>query len=349
MNTYIKKSVSAMTGYVPGEQTADFQVVKLNTNENPYPPSPCIRNVLAGMDLDVLRRYPDPVSGSLRRTIADLHGCVPEQVFAGNGSDEILSLCTRVFVEDAGSIGYFNPSYSLYPVLAAIRDVVVCPVELGGHFEWRMPEDYACSLFFLTNPNAPTGILYPADTVRAFCRRFRGVVLIDEAYVDFSSTHCMNLALEFDHVLVLRTLSKAYSLAGLRMGYAVGAAPLIAALFKIKDSYNLDRLTQEVALAALRDQDAMRANVALVKQTRRRLTSELESLGFAVCPSETNFLWVKPPQVPAPTLYQRLCEQRILVRCFSGPRIGDYLRITVGSDPQTDVLLAALRRILSGY
>lgn len=337
-----------MTGYVPGEQTADLQVVKLNTNENPYPPSPRIWDILAGLDLDMLRRYPDPVSGSLRRTIADLHGCAPEQVFAGNGSDEILALCTRAFVEDTGQIGYFDPSYSLYPVLAAIRDVAVCPVALGEHFEWRMPEDYACSLFFLTNPNAPTGMLYPADTVRAFCRRFRGIILIDEAYVDFSSAHGMNLALEFDHVLVLRTLSKAYSLAGLRMGYAVGAAPLIAALFKIKDSYNLDRLTQEVALAALQDQGTMRANVERVKRTRGRMASELERLGFAVCPSEANFLWVKPPRVPAPTLYRRLCEQRILVRCFSGPRVGDYLRITVGTDSQVDVLLAALRRILGG-
>ena len=338
-----------MSGYVPGEQPVDLKIVKLNTNENPYPPSPRIRDLMAKFDLEALRRYPDPVSRSLRRVIADLHGCVPEQVFVGNGSDEILALCTRAFVEDTGSIGYFNPSYSLYPVLAAIRDVATRPVELGNDFGWRMPPDYTGSLFFLTNPNAPTGVLYPQNAIRAFCEQFQGVVLIDEAYVDFSSAHCMELALEFDQVLVMRTLSKSYSLAGLRMGYAVGAAPLIQALLKIKDSYNLNRLTQEIAVTALQDQSAMRANVERIKQTRRRLAAELEKLGFAGFSSEANFLWVKPPRISASALYQSLFDRRILVRYFSGPRTSDYLRITVGTDAQADVLLDALRRILGGH
>lgn len=346
MSTCIKQSVRAMTGYVPGEQPADNEAVKLNTNENPYPPSPRIQDVMDQFDLETFRRYPDPLSCSLRQVIAELHECVPGQVFAGNGSDEILALCTRAFVEDTGSIGYYHPSYSLYPVLTAIRDVAARPVELGENFEWRMPQDYTCSLFFLTNPNAPTGILYPQATVRAFCERFRGIVLIDEAYVDFSSEHCMDLALEFDHVLVLRTLSKAYALAGLRMGYAVGAKPLVEALFKIKDSYNLDRLTQEIAVAALRDQAAMRAGVKRVKQTRGRLAAALEKLGFTVFRSETNFLWVKPPRLSASILYQRLSNRRIFVRYFSGSRTRDYLRITVGTEAQIEVLLDALRRIL---
>ncbi len=345
MNAWIKQSVRAMTGYVPGEQPADLSVIKLNTNENPYPPSPGIRKVLAGLDLDALRRYPDPLSGSLRRELANLHGCDPERVFAGNGSDEILSLCTRAFVEDKGAIGFFTPSYSLYPVLADIRDVASRPVALGRRFEWRMPKGYAASLFFLTNPNAPTGILYPKPLVRDFCRRFRGVVVIDEAYVDFSREHCMDLALASDHVLVLRTLSKAYSLAGLRLGYAVGSAPLIAALTKIKDSYNLDRLTQEVGKAAVLDQPAMRANVARVKQTRARLAGALARLGFDVFPSETNFLWVKPPRLAAGAVYRRLAARKIFVRYFAGRRTGAYLRITVGTDPQVDTLLASLRQI----
>ncbi len=346
MGANIKQSVRAMKGYVPGEQPADLSVVKLNTNENPYSPSPRIRKVLAGLGLDALRRYPDPLSLVLRRELANLHGCDPERVFAGNGSDEILALCTRAFVEDTGSIGYFNPSYSLYPVLAAIRDVATRPVELGKKFEWRMPDDYVCSLFFLTNPNAPTGLLYPKAEVKAFCRRLRGVVVIDEAYVDFSREHCMDLALASDHVLVLRTLSKAYSLAGLRLGYAVGAPALIAALYKIKDSYNLNRLTQQVGLAAVSDQAAMRANVTRVKRTRGRLTAALAKMGFFVFPSETNFLWVKPPGIAARTLYQRLAGRKIFVRYFSGPRTGAYLRITVGTDFQVNALLKAVRAIL---
>lgn len=346
MNPYIKKSVRAMTAYVPGEQPEDLSVVKLNTNENPYPPSPRIREVLAQLDPDALRRYPDPLSCRLRRELANLHGCDPERVFAGNGSDEILALCTRAFVEDRGAIGYFNPSYSLYPVLAAIRDVAARPVELGRRFAWRMPRNYAAALFFLTNPNAPTGMLYPKPEVRAFCARFPGVVVIDEAYVDFSRENCMDLALASDHVLVMRTFSKAYSLAGLRLGYAVGAPPLIAALYKIKDSYNLSRLTQAAALAAVTDPAWMRANVARVKRTRARLTSALEAMGFLVFPSETNFLWVRPPRIPAPALYRRLAERKIFVRYFAGPRTGAYLRITVGTDPQIARLLDALRQIL---
>ncbi len=342
MKSFIRKSVRAMTGYTPGEQTADPSVIKLNTNENPYPPSPAVRAVLAACALDALRRYPDPVSRSLRQAIADLHGCGPERVFAGNGSDEILALATRAFVEDAGSIGYFHPSYSLYPVLAAMRDVRTRPVELGGNFEWRMPTGYRSSLFFLANPNAPTGRLYPKAAVKAFCRGFPGVVVLDEAYVDFAGEDCLDLALALKNVLVLRTLSKAYSLAGLRLGYAVGAAPLIAALFKIKDSYNLGRLAQEVGRAALRDQKWMRANVRRVCRTRRRLAAELERQGFEVFPSAANFLWVRPPRLPAPTLYRRLAAKKILVRHFAGLRTGAYLRITVGTDSQADALLAVL-------
>jgi histidinol-phosphate aminotransferase len=336
-----------MAGYVPGEQPSDLSVIKLNTNENPYPSTPRIRKILAGLNLDALRRYPDPLCRSLRQALADLHGCRPDQIFVGNGSDEILALCTRAFVEDRGTIGYFNPSYSLYPVLAAIRDVATWPVELDERFEWRLPQGYASSLFFLTNPNAPTGIQYPKATVRSFCRQFRGVAVLDEAYVDFAPEHCLDLALEFKNVLVLRSLSKAYSLAGLRVGYAVGAPPLIEALFKIKDSYNLSRLAQEIALAAVKDQPALRANVKKVIRTRGRLAAELAGLGFEVFPSATNFLWVKPPRLPARVLYQRLSARKILVRYFAGSRTGAYLRITVGADAQAAALLAALREILS--
>src|SRR3989339_542475 len=249
----IRKSVQVMSGYVPGEQPSDRHIVKLNTNENPYPPSPRIFRAIRKYDADKLRLYPNPVSMNLRCKIAKFHGCKIENVFAGNGSDEILALCTRAFVEDSGSIGYFNPSYSLYPVLAEIRNVQKKPVELGVNFEWRMPREYKASLFFLTNPNAPTSMLYPKEEVRKFCVLFKGVVLIDEAYVDFSKEHCMDLALQFSNTLVMRTLSKSYSLAGFRVGYVVGAKQMIEALFKIKDSYNLDAFSQVIAFEALSD------------------------------------------------------------------------------------------------
>jgi len=345
MKALIRKSVQQMTGYTPGEQPKEGGFVKLNTNENPYPPSPKVLKALAATDGTRLRLYPDPVSVELRKRIATLHKCRVENVFAGNGSDEILALCTRAFVEDSGSIGYFNPSYSLYPVLADIRNVKKKPVELGADFEWQMPARYRASLFFLTYPNAPTAILYPKDTVRAFCRRFPGVVVIDEAYVNFSRGNAMDLALELDNVLVMRTLSKAYSLAGLRVGYVVGPKPLIAALFKLKDSYNLDRISQQLALSALSDVGYMQANVRKIKATRARLAAALTAAGHRVYPSESNFLWVRPGGIRAQALFEALKRQRILIRYFPGGRTGDFVRITVGTNAEVNKLIGAVRKL----
>ena len=344
MSNLIRRAVRNMAGYVPGEQPGrDEQVIKLNTNENPYPPSPRVAEVLALTGLESLRRYPDPLSMRLRRRIAELHGCDPSCVFVGNGSDEALALCTRAFVEADGSIGYFQPSYSLYPVLAEIHGVEQRPVELGPEFEWRMPGRYQCSLFFLTNPNAPTGIQYPKAEVDRFCARFPGVVLIDEAYADFAQENCMELVERYANVLVARTLSKAFSLAGLRLGYAVGPRELVEALFKVKDSYNVDALSQEIALAALGDVDYMRANVMRIRATRERLRDALQSLGHRVYPSETNFLWVKPKGLVAADFYRELKEKGVLIRYFPGERTVAFVRITVGTDAEVDRLLDAVK------
>ncbi len=341
----IRKSVRALQAYVPGEQPTQADIVKLNTNENPYPPAPAVFRALTEFAADRLRRYPDPNSRELRRAIAERHGCDEARVFVGNGSDEVLALCTRAFVENDGSVGYFDPSYSLYPTLAAIRAVETRPVPLGPGFEWAMPSDYTASLFFLTQPNAPTGMIYPREAMRAFCARFSGVVVIDEAYADFAQSHCMDWALDSPNTLVMRTFSKSFSLAGLRVGYAVGAPDLIGALFKIKDSYNLDGLSQALALAALRDIGVMRANVEKICATRARLTEALRAMGHRVYPSEANFLWVEPAGLPAQTLFERLREERILIRYFPGPRTGTCVRITVGTDAEADRLLDALARI----
>lgn len=341
----IRASVERLAAYTPGEQPRTNDFVKLNTNENPYPPSPAVAEVLRTFDPARLRLYPDPVCGELRAKLAELHGVGPENVFVANGSDEALALCTRAFVEDDGAVGYFEPSYSLYPVLADIRVVAKRPVALGPDYDWRMPADFRASLFFLTCPNAPTGMRYPKAAIRDFCAGFEGVVLVDEAYVDFAEAHCMDLAATSDRVLVLRTLSKSYSLAGLRVGYVVGPARLIAALFKIKDSYNLDALSQRIALAAVSDGAHMRANAARIKATRARLAAALAAAGHRVYPSEANFLWVRPAAVAARALYERLKARRILIRYFAGERTGECVRITVGTDVEVDRLLEAMREL----
>lgn len=339
---YARTSVDALTPYVPGEQPKGGGIVKLNTNENPYGPSPRVAEALRAASPDDLRLYPDPVSSGLVRQLADLHGCAPEQVFVGNGSDEVLALCARAFAERNGAIGWFDPSYSLYPVLAAIEDIRARPVPLPADFSWTMPADYRASLFFLTNPNAPTSLLFPKGQVAAFCRAFAGVVLVDEAYVDFAPANCLDLALSLPNTLVARTLSKSYSLAGIRLGYAVGPAPLVGALYKIKDSYNVSRLTQSLAAAALADQAWMRENVRKITATRDRVAQALRARGWTVLPSAANFLFARPAAAPARAVFEALRERRVFVRYFAAPATADYLRITIGTDEQMETLLAGL-------
>lgn len=340
----IAQSVRKLTPYTPGEQPKDARVIKLNTNENPYPPSPRVAQVLASFDTDRLRRYPDPVFTALRERLAVIHGTVPEKIFIGNGSDEVLTLAARAFVDDTEAIGAFDPSYSLYQTLAAIRNVPFVPTPLDDRFGWTDPVTDRVALFLLTNPNAPTSCAVTADRIRPFAARFPGVVLIDEAYADFADAHCMTLATaaENENVIVMRTLSKSFSLAGLRLGYCVGPVDLIEALYKVKDSYNINALSQAVALAALEDLPWMRAHVERVRATRRRLTDALRQRGWDVPDSQTNFLFARPARRPAADLFEALRQRHIYVRYFPGARTGDRLRITIGTEEETDAFLAAI-------
>ena len=331
----IAKNIRRLEAYVPGEQPRSRRVVKLNTNENAYPPSPRCAAVLAGFDLDRLRRYPDPNFMELRRALAKLNRTTPEKVFVGNGSDEILSLAARCFVDDGGAIGSLDPSYSLYKTLAAIRGV-----------EWKPSKDV--SLFLWTNPNAPTGTLAPRGEIAAFAKSFRGVVIVDEAYADFARENCMELATAEgnENLIVMRTFSKSYSLAGLRVGYCVGPVELIDALYKAKDSYNVDAVAQAVALAAVRDQKWMRANVRRIVRTRDAFAKALAAHGWDVLPSESNFVFAKPPAKlgTAREVFERLRAKRIFVRYFPGKLTGERLRITIGTDEQMRRLAAQLFR-----
>jgi histidinol-phosphate aminotransferase len=298
--------------------------------------------VLKEFDAARLRRYPNPTSAAIRGLVAGMFRCDASNVLVANGSDELLSLCVRVFVENDGVVGYFVPSYSLYPVLAGVRGLKQAPLELDAEYRWRMPGDYDCDLFFLTHPNAPTGMVYPRATIEAFCGRTRGVVVIDEAYADFAGSNLVDLALSRPNVLVARTLSKSHSMAGLRLGFAIGPGPLIEALDKVKDSYNVDVLAQELGLAALTDTGHVARNVAMIRNTRERLAKALLAMGHRVYPSSANFLWVEPAGIGAAELQAKLRDRRIFIRHFPGRRTEECVRITVGTDDEVDTLLRAM-------
>lgn len=348
----IAKSVRELEAYTPGEQPKTKNVVKLNTNENPYPPSPKCMDALKAFDPDKLRRYPDPVFAALRERIAKICKTVPERVFVGNGSDEVLTLAAKAFVEDDESIGSLDPSYSLYRTLAAIRNVRFAPTPLKEDYTWdgkivsrdENGEKSKVALFLLTNPNAPTGVTTPQETVAAAAKRFNGVFVVDEAYADFAKKNCMELAAAKSNrnIIVMRTFSKSFSLAGLRVGYCVGPEDLIAAMYKVKDSYNVDAVAQAVALAALNDMPWMKANAKKVVKTRDRFAKILAKRGWDVLPSESNFLFARPAGRNASELFEELRSRGIFVRYFKGARTGDRIRITVGTDEQMDVLLSAL-------
>jgi histidinol-phosphate aminotransferase len=380
----IRPLVRKLRPYTYGEQPKIKGLIKLNTNENPYPPSP---KVLAAVKTAVderLRLYPNPTAQVLREKLAILHGCPTDNIIVGNGSDELLALATRCFVEPVSEgrvirvpnrkksgtrrarpsevVQYFTPSYSLYPVLAGIHGARKNPVPLKPDFSMpnvaelkkgKPPEggtpnrwNFNAALTYVTTPNAPGGRGYRTSELEKLCRAQKGVVILDEAYVDFADENAMKLALKYPHVIVARTFSKAYSLCFQRVGYLVGHRDLIAALHKIRDSYNVNGLGQIGADAALGDLKYYRANFKRIVATREWLSRELTKLGFRVFPSQTNFILVQPLRFTAPEWLQRLRAQKIVVRWFSFPEVKNYLRITIGTPAEATTLVRAARKIL---
>ena len=364
---FVRPLIHNLQAYVPGEQPKIKGLIKLNTNENPYPPSP---RVLAAVKAAVdgrLRLYPNPTAQELREKLAKLHGCGPENIIVGNGSDEVLALAVRgvcgaeqsskfkiqKFKVGEATVQYFTPSYSLYPVLADIHGAAKNAVALKPDFS--MPGvaelkrgkhwDFNAALTFVTTPNAPSGRGYTTAELEKLCRAQKGVVVLDEAYVDFAEENALTLALKFPHVLVARTFSKAYSLCFQRVGYFVGHPELIAALDKIRDSYNVNGLGQIAAAATLDDLKYYRANFKKIIATREWLGRELTELGFRVLPSQTNFILARPPKFPAKEWLQKLRDKKILVRWFSAPEVKDYLRITIGTPAEAAALVKAARKI----
>ena len=346
---YFRRNIEKAKGYQPGFQPAQTDVVKLNTNENPYPPTPAVLKVLAEIKAEQLRRYPDPEGNTFRKAAAEINGVAADCIMCCNGGDELLTIAFRAFCDEKRPVAYPVPTYSLYPVLAGLQNCEAIEVPFDSKF--NLPAKLAASAAALTivcNPNAPTGSFISVDELASLADELSGVLLIDEAYVDFAEENCTALVEDFDNVIILRSMSKGYALAGIRFGYAIAQPGLMEGLMKVKDSYNVDAVAVAAATAAIKDQEYFKENIEKVKTERKRLTEQLGTLGFEVPASYANFVLAESGNYQASEIYDKLAQRNIYVRYFAYPELKDKLRITIGTAEQNDTLLSALKEILSG-
>jgi len=345
----LRKNIAEMAGYVPGFQPQEEGWIKLNTNENPYPPSPKVVAAIQaelGDDGGNLRKYPDAGSQEARAVAAELYGVPIDWVIMANGSDELLNNLIRAFAGEGEEIAYIHPSYSYYSTLAEIQGARVRTFGLREDFSIAdFPERYEGKLFFLTSPNAPLGFQFDNQYIEKLAQRCAGVLVVDEAYVDFTDNNAMQLVQKLENIVVTRTFSKSYSLAGLRLGLAVARPEVIAALDKIRDHYHLDRLALVAATAALQDQEHLQLNVDKVRNSRDCFSKGLQEFGYQVIPSHGNYLFATPPDRNGKRVYDALYKRKILVRYFSDPLLKHGLRISIGTSEEMNKTLEALREI----
>ena len=343
--SFVRNNISQLAGYVPGEQPQGGKFIKLNTNENPYPPSAKVVEAIQ-VAAEKLVRYPDPVSTAFRLAAGQALNVNPDWIVCGNGSDDILTILTRSFVDQGDLIRLPNPSYILYRTLAEIQGARY--QEINFNDDWRLPASFAAAddglkLVFLPNPNSPTGTVVSQEDILALADKLPCPILIDEAYVDFADFNCIDLVKQNEKIMVSRTLSKSYGLAGLRFGFLVAQPTIIEQLLKVKDSYNCDALSIAGATAAMSDQDWLRDNVARIRATRSDLQEKLTQLGFEVIPSQANFVWCTHSEAEVKPIYEYLKENRILVRYMSYPNWKEGLRISVGTDDQINACLGLIQ------
>ncbi len=352
MSKYWSTVTRNIKPYTPGEQPTDKKYIKLNTNENPYPPSPrCIAAIKEAAN-DDLKLYPDPNCSELKAVIAKRHELTADQIFTGNGSDEILAFAFLAFFDPDKTILFPDISYSFYPVYANLFRVPFDAVPLRDDFS--LPVDLFCrenNGIVIANPNAPTGKYLPLEDIKTIlaCNR-NSVFMVDEAYIAFGGESSVKLIADFPNLLVIHTLSKSHSLAGLRVGYALGNKKLIAALERIKNSinsYTLDRLALKGAIEALKDEEYFLAIREKIIKTRERLASDLIKIGFQCIESKANFLFISNLQYQAADLFAKLREKGILVRYFNKPRIANYLRVSIGTDVEMDMFIKKVKEIIS--
>jgi len=350
MSQYWTDLVKSLEPYVPGEQPQDQQYVKLNTNENPYPPSLRVIQAIDNYNKKNLNLYPDPESTVLRQALADRFEVEAGNVFIGNGSDEVLAHSFQAFLKQQEALLFADISYSFYPVYCSLYNIKYSTIPLREDFTLNI-DDYqrAHGGVIIANPNAPTSMVLALDEIEKLCQSSPRVVIIDEAYIDFGGASAIPLTRKYDNLLVIQTFSKSRSLAGLRLGYAIGHKDLIEGLTRIKNSFNsypVDSLAQVAAIASLQDETYFKQRCQAIIQTRDQLTLQLIRLGFSVLPSAANFVFATHPDQRAEKLYSELKKQGVLVRYFKKARIDNYLRITVGTDEQIDTLISRLKSIL---
>lgn len=346
----LRPNISAMKGYVPGFQPDDDKsFIKLNTNENPYPPSPKVVAAIQaelGADGSALRKYPSASSRKLREVAGELYDFDPSWIVMANGSDEVLNNLIRAFAGEGEEIGYIHPSYSYYSTLAEIQGARARHFSLTHDYRIAdFPDCYAGKLFFLTTPNSPLGFAFPINYVAELAGRMKGMLVVDEAYADFSDKNALELVKQFENVVVTRTLSKSYCLAGMRLGLAIARPETIAALDKIRDHYNIDRLAQAACVAALEDQDYLRYCIHHICETREWFTAELAKFGYEIIPSRGNFVFAAPPDRDGKRVYNGLYERKILVRHFTDPLLTHGLRISMGTREEMETTLRAVHEI----
>ena len=346
--SYFRKDIDGMDGYAPGEQLNIPELIKLNTNENPFPPCPGVFQALSSVDPERLRLYPNPTSDPVRDEIAQMFGLTRDHVIACNGSDDTLSIAVRCFSSADLPVACLRPSYTLYPTLAALHGAPVRYIDLTDDF--GLPDDIlkqleGTNLFLIARPNAPTGNSFPHAMMEKICAEYKGMVLIDEAYADFASDNCADFVTRFPNAIISRTFSKSRSLAGLRFGFALAHPRTIAGMMKMKDSYNVSYLTQTLAIAALRDREYFEECVEKIRLAREMLRTGLLKLGFEVVPSETNFLFAAPPDGDGERCFRELRARNILVRYFPYPRTKRFVRISIGTSVQIVKVWSELSKI----
>ena len=346
---YWNVKLKSMDEYLPGEQPEYMdEFIKLNTNENPFPPFDSVLKEITGNANAGLRRYPDSKAMTVRKIFAEQNGIDPENVFAGNGSDEIFTLIFRGFIETTGIAAFPYPSYSLYDTLAQGNGIKYEKINLDANLKLDLNRflEKKYSMVIISNPNNPTGTFWEKEQIEEFIKKYNGLLVVDEAYIDFYGGSSIDLIKKFDNIIITRSFSKSYSLAGLRVGLAIACEDIIRGLFKLKDSYNVDTLALAGAAAALLDAKSFSYNLSMLRSNKEYLEEMLSSMGFESVPSRANFILTRHRDIDSEVLYKKLKEQKILVRYFSGPILSDYVRISIGTMIEMKQVCAAIRSIL---